>query len=77
MGELYRTTRFFNVSVYFLHDILLRVKCLVLTVFHGSGFLRNLFYLLTSVSVEVLLSRSGSDSKRRRRQLKWRRMRCR
>ena len=42
-------TRFFNVSVYFLRDTLLRVKGLALTASGGSGFLRNLFYLLTSV----------------------------
>ena len=57
-GELYLTTRFCNVSVYFLRDTLLRVKGLVLTASRGTGFLRHLFYLLTSVSVKLLLSRS-------------------
>ena len=47
----------FYVSVYFLRDTLLRVKGLALNASRGSGFLRNLFYLLTSISVEVLLSR--------------------
>ena len=57
-GELYLATRFFNVSMYFLRDTLLMVKGLALSASRGSGFLRNLFYLLTSVSVEVLLRRS-------------------
>ena len=61
MGELYLASRFFNVSVYFLRDTLLRVKGLTLTASRGSGFLRNLFYLLTSVSVEVLLSKRRKE----------------
>ena len=60
-GELYLATRFLYVSVIFLRDTLLRVKDLSLTVSRGSGFLRNLFYLLTSVSVEVLLSRRSRE----------------
>ena len=52
---------FINVSVYFLRDKLLRVKGLALTASRGSGFLRNLFYLLTSVSVEVLLCRRSRE----------------
>ena len=42
-------TRFFNVSVYFLRDTLLRVKGRSLTASRGPGLLRNLFYLRTSV----------------------------
>ena len=57
----YIATRFFNASVYFLRDTLLGVKCLTLTAFHGYGFLRNLFYLLTSVSEEVLSSRGSKE----------------
>ena len=60
-GELYLATRFFNVSVYFLCDTLLRVKGLALTATGRSGFLRNWFYLLTNVSVEVLLSRRSKE----------------
>ena len=42
--------------IYFLRDTLLRIKgvALIKTASGGSGFLHNLFYLLTSVSVEVL-----------------------
>ena len=57
-GQIISSNSIFNVSVYFLRDTLLRVKGLALTASCGSGFLRNLFYLLTSVLVEVLLSRS-------------------
>ena len=60
-GKLYLATRFFNVSIHFLRDTLLRVKDLALTASRGFGFLRNLFYLLTSVSVEVLLSRRSKE----------------
>ena len=56
-GRIISSNSIFNVSVYFLRDTLLRVKGLALTASRGSGFLHNLFYLLTSVSVEVLLSR--------------------
>ena len=39
------------------------VKGIVLTASRGSGFLLNLFYLLTSISVEVLLSRLSRGSR--------------
>ena len=67
MAKLYLAIRFFYVSVYFLCDTLLRVKGLVLTVSRGSGFRRNLFYLLTRVSVELLLSRSKEQGLRESR----------
>ena len=60
-GRIISSNSIFNVSVYFLRDTLLRVKGLALTASLGSGFLRNLFYLLTSVSVEVLLSRRSRE----------------
>ena len=58
-GELYLLD--FFVSVYFLRDTLLRVKGRSLTASHGSSLLRNLFYLRTSVLVEVLLSRRSKE----------------
>ena len=39
-----------------------RLPCPALTASRGSGFLHNLFYLLTSISVEVLLSRTEGGS---------------
>ena len=41
--------------------MLLRVKGLALTASHRTSFLLHLFYLLTSVSVELLLSRRSKE----------------
>ena len=51
---------FLNVSVYFLHDTFLRVKGYSISLIKSPRqvvLFPNLFYLLTSISVELLLNR--------------------